>query len=215
MPLRTAVRELIVVQENVVEYVCNACGKSRIIAEGSFSDAFDYHIIRLSGGWGNQFPGDMQTMTIAVCEDCLRNWVSTFKYPNVLEPPVIQALHAETGETLSLTECLAHPADMPEDEVQRLLKECYAIYDDEANEVWANVPDVRGGIWEHFKGRRYLVKASYIHFTPDLVPCVLYRELYGESNYWLRPLSMWVDHVKREGYVGPRFKRVGDLPRRL
>lgn len=36
-------------------------------------------------------------------------------------------------------------------------------------------------------------------------PMVLYRPTYGEKQLTMRPLSMWSDHVEREGYSGPRF----------
>ena len=34
---------------------------------------------------------------------------------------------------------------------------------------------------------------------------VVYRALYGEGGLWVRPASMWSEHVERDGYSGPRF----------
>lgn len=41
--------------------------------------------------------------------------------------------------------------------------------------------------------------------TGESEPMVLYRPTYGERLLTVRPLSMWSDHIEREGYSGPRF----------
>jgi len=38
----------------------------------------------------------------------------------------------------------------------------------------------------------------------------VYRALYGEGGVWVRPLSMWEEHVEKEGYCGPRFVKVNE-----
>lgn len=39
-------------------------------------------------------------------------------------------------------------------------------------------------------------------------PYVVYaRE--GEERLWVRPAAMWSESVDRDGYVGPRFTRLG------
>lgn len=210
MPIRTVVREKSVVKEQPVGFICNGCGKTHDF-EHEFNDSYGFHAIQLGGGYGDHFPGDMQTMTIVICEDCLREWVSTFKFPDVLDPPVFLTKHSETGEVLALTECLAHPPDMPKDEVHRLLKEAYAIYEDDNHPIWEGMPEFHGGVWEHFKGKRYFVEQEYIHFTPDLTPCVLYRELHGDSRYWLHPMRMWEEQVERGEYKGPCFRRIREV----
>ena len=40
-------------------------------------------------------------------------------------------------------------------------------------------------------------------------PMVVYRALYGDGGLWVRPLSMWNEHVDRDDYHGPRFSYVG------
>ena len=207
MPIRTVVRDIVAFQEQVAEYVCNACGKSHVFSDKS-PDAEGFHTILLSGGYGDRFPGDMDTLNMVVCEDCLEAWVKTFKYPDVFEPQPIVATHSETGEVFHFTEYLAHPENMPEAEVQTLLTRAYEVYDEDDADAWKDHEEFYGGIWEHYKGNRYLLKEAFIHFTPDLVPHVLYRELYGDSRYWLRPLNMWLEFVRWGDYKGPRFKRV-------
>ena len=39
---------------------------------------------------------------------------------------------------------------------------------------------------------------------------VVYQALYGQRGMWVRPASMWLEHVERDGYSGPRFVRLGD-----
>ena len=34
---------------------------------------------------------------------------------------------------------------------------------------------------------------------------VVYRALYGEQDYWVRPAAMWQEAVERDGHSGPRF----------
>ena len=37
---------------------------------------------------------------------------------------------------------------------------------------------------------------------------VVYRALYGDGGLWVRPAAMWTEQVERDGYCGPRFRRV-------
>ena len=60
------------------------------------------------------------------------------------------------------------------------------------------------GRYRHFKGNEYEVVGVAKH-SETLEPMVVYRALYGEGGLWVRPLSMWSEHVEREDYSGPRF----------
>ena len=64
--------------------------------------------------------------------------------------------------------------------------------------------DVKPGVYRHFKGNRYKVLGIASH-SETLEPMVVYRALYGAGGLWVRPLSMWTEHVQRDGYSGPRF----------
>ena len=55
---------------------------------------------------------------------------------------------------------------------------------------------VRPGRYRHFKGNEYEVIG------------VAYRALYGDGGLWVRPAAMWTEQVERDGYCGPRFRRV-------
>lgn len=64
--------------------------------------------------------------------------------------------------------------------------------------------DIRPGRYRHFKGREYEVLFTALH-SETREPMVVYRALYGEGGLWVRPASMWSEHVDRDGYSGPRF----------
>ena len=66
-----------------------------------------------------------------------------------------------------------------------------------------------GGRYRHFKGNEYEVLHIAKH-SEDLQPLVVYRALYGEGDVWVRPLSMFVDTVTRDGKTMPRFEEMTD-----
>ena len=63
---------------------------------------------------------------------------------------------------------------------------------------------LKPGRYRHFKGGEYELIGTAKH-SETLEPMVVYRALYGEGGLWVRPLSMWTEHVEREDYSGPRF----------
>jgi hypothetical protein len=67
--------------------------------------------------------------------------------------------------------------------------------------------DIEPGIYEHFKGQRYEVLGTARHSETEEV-FVSYRKLYDDYSYWVRPVEMFVGNVERDGYAGPRFRRV-------
>lgn len=64
------------------------------------------------------------------------------------------------------------------------------------------------GKYRHFKGNEYELIDIATH-SETMEPMVIYRALYGEKALWVRPLSMWTEHVERDGYSGPRFFYAG------
>ena len=65
------------------------------------------------------------------------------------------------------------------------------------------------GLYRHFKGNLYEL-VDIVRHAETLEELVLYRALYGEHKLWVRPLSMWSEHVQRDGYSGPRFAPCSD-----
>ncbi len=66
---------------------------------------------------------------------------------------------------------------------------------------------VAPGIYEHFRGQRYEVFAVGKHSETEEA-LVFYRTLYGDYSFWARPVEMFEETVEREGYSGPRFRRI-------
>ena len=60
------------------------------------------------------------------------------------------------------------------------------------------------GRWRHFKGGEYQVYGVAIHSETE-EEYVVYRPLYGEGKLWIRPLSMWLEEVERDGKKQKRF----------
>jgi hypothetical protein len=70
-----------------------------------------------------------------------------------------------------------------------------------------------GQIYTHFKNpdHRYRV----LHLAKDsetMEDLVVYEALYDEavSKIWVRPLAMFIEHIDRGDYHGPRFKLAVD-----
>ena len=61
--------------------------------------------------------------------------------------------------------------------------------------------------YRHFKGMEYLV----LHLAKDsetLEDMVVYQALYGEYGIWVRPLSMFLEQIEREGKIFNRFEKL-------
>ncbi len=69
--------------------------------------------------------------------------------------------------------------------------------------------ELKPGKYRHFKGNEYELIGIASH-SETLEPMVVYRALYGEQGLWVRPASMWNEHVDRDGYAGPRFYKIED-----
>lgn len=70
-------------------------------------------------------------------------------------------------------------------------------------------PTLKPGRYRHFKGKDYEVLGVARH-SEGQEDMVVYRPLYGESGLWVRPVSMFVEEVERDGVRQPRFCFVGE-----
>lgn len=68
---------------------------------------------------------------------------------------------------------------------------------------------IKLGRYRHFKGNEYRVLHVARH-SETLEPMVVYQALYGQRGIWVRPASMWLERVVRDGYDGPRFLFIDD-----
>ncbi len=60
------------------------------------------------------------------------------------------------------------------------------------------------GHYRHFKGNEYLVKGLALH-SETLQPVVIYQAMYGPGETWVRPASMWLETVEKDGETVQRF----------
>lgn len=66
---------------------------------------------------------------------------------------------------------------------------------------------IEKGKYRHFKGKEYEVLDIGKH-SETLELMVVYRELYGNGNLWIRPASMWHETVIYNGKNVKRFIRI-------
>lgn len=70
------------------------------------------------------------------------------------------------------------------------------------------LPPMALGRYRHYKGGEYEVVAVARH-SETLEPQVVYRPLYNDSGWWVRPHAMFVEQVEVDGVLRPRFEPVG------
>jgi hypothetical protein len=70
------------------------------------------------------------------------------------------------------------------------------------------LPSLAPGRYRHYKGGEYEVMAVARH-SETLEAVVVYRPLYNDSGWWVRPYAMFVERVVIDGVEQPRFAWVG------
>ncbi len=68
---------------------------------------------------------------------------------------------------------------------------------------------IKKGKYKHFKGNEYEVIGIGTH-SETLEEMVIYKALYGNSEYWVRPASMWNEVVNVNGEKIKRFQYEGE-----
>lgn len=68
----------------------------------------------------------------------------------------------------------------------------------------SEITNIVPGIYQHYKGKDYKVIGIGMH-TETEEKLVLYQSLYGNFDFWARPVSMWIEQVEYEGQILPRF----------
>lgn len=70
-------------------------------------------------------------------------------------------------------------------------------------------PQVKPGVYEHYKGRHYQVITTALH-TDEKAPLVIYVALYYDAqapaHIWARPLDEFLAAVNVNGSIVPRFR---------
>lgn len=66
------------------------------------------------------------------------------------------------------------------------------------------LPALPLGKYRHYKGGEYEVIGVARH-SETLEPLVIYRPLYNDTGWWVRPYSMFVEEIEIDGLRQPRF----------
>ncbi|HKX44498.1 MAG TPA: DUF1653 domain-containing protein [Burkholderiaceae bacterium] len=66
------------------------------------------------------------------------------------------------------------------------------------------------GHYRHYKGGEYEVIGAARH-SETLEPLVVYRPLYNDTGWWVRPHAMFFEEIEINGVRRPRFERLADL----
>ncbi|MCZ8236520.1 MAG: DUF1653 domain-containing protein [Inhella sp.] len=67
------------------------------------------------------------------------------------------------------------------------------------------LPTLAPGHYRHHKGGLYEVLGVARH-SETLDPVVVYRPVYNDSGWWVRPFAMFVGTVEVDGQTVPRFE---------
>ena len=70
------------------------------------------------------------------------------------------------------------------------------------------LPAIAPGRYRHYKGGEYEVLATARH-SETLEAVVVYRPLYNDSGWWVRPYEMFTGTLEVDGVLRPRFERIG------
>lgn len=70
------------------------------------------------------------------------------------------------------------------------------------------LPAIAPGRYRHYKGGVYEVLATARH-SETLEAVVVYRPLYNDSGWWVRPYAMFTGTLEVDGVVRQRFERIG------
>ncbi len=70
--------------------------------------------------------------------------------------------------------------------------------------------EIKLGTYKHFKGHTVEVIGVAKHSeNPDEEFVVYTCARHGAEQLWIRPVSMFLENVERDGYSGPRFEYLG------
>lgn len=68
--------------------------------------------------------------------------------------------------------------------------------------------DIKIGRYRHFKGKEYAVLYTATH-SETLETYVVYRQLYDDGDVWIRPITMFLETIERDGKKQQRFTYIG------
>lgn len=69
------------------------------------------------------------------------------------------------------------------------------------------LPETPLGRYRHYKGADYEVIGVARH-SETHEPLVVYRPLYNDTGWWVRPHAMFFENIEIDGALRPRFQKV-------
>ena len=69
------------------------------------------------------------------------------------------------------------------------------------------LPATPTGRYRHYKGNEYEVLGAARH-SETLEPLVVYRPLYNDTGWWVRPYDMFTGTLEVDGVLRLRFERL-------
>ena len=74
-----------IVERQMVAITCNFCTKRLELKEQYDPKLANFHNFEVEGGYGSDYPQDMDRISFTLCSDCLKSFTSTFK----VEPTIL------------------------------------------------------------------------------------------------------------------------------
>lgn len=68
---------------------------------------------------------------------------------------------------------------------------------------------IQKGIYRHYKGQMYEVIDLARH-SENLEEMVVYKALYGTGEWWVRPLTMFLENIEIDGTIKKRFEYISN-----
>lgn len=72
------------------------------------------------------------------------------------------------------------------------------------------MPEIKPGIYQHYKGNKYQVVKEAIN-TENKSAVVIYHDLTEKNKFWVRPKEIFLEEVKVDGQKKPRFTFISDI----
>jgi len=75
-----------IVEQQLVAITCNCCAKRFEVPEqGGYEELANFHSFEIEGGYGSEYPQDMDRISFTLCSDCLKSFTSTFRVAPTVE----------------------------------------------------------------------------------------------------------------------------------
>jgi hypothetical protein len=74
-----------VLQPELFAITCNCCSKRHESRTCYDEELANFHNFEVEGGYGSDYPQDMDRLSFTLCSDCLKSIVSTFKVEPTIE----------------------------------------------------------------------------------------------------------------------------------